>query len=170
MLEGRCEGSPVGSSQLGGLFLLPKIKQFLKGDFGPVNIPWILVVLGQEFQPFFPCGGVADDHNDWVLLFTYPFKNGCRNPRMGDIIALLGRYVGSPIQCGSLPLPVFQHRGRRFFFGGGHKLEARFDQGFINFIVYFNKATLTIFELDRHLIESFVFRRQSTRQHSNRPK
>lgn len=69
MLEGRCEGSPVGSSQLGGLFLLPKIKQFLKGDFGPVNIPWILVVLGQEFQPFFPCGGVADDHNDWVLLF-----------------------------------------------------------------------------------------------------
>lgn len=69
MLERRTEGSPVRSPQLGSLFLFPKVEQFLKGNFGPVNVPRITVVLGQQFQPFFPCHRIADDLNDGVLLF-----------------------------------------------------------------------------------------------------
>lgn len=51
--------------------------------------------------------------------------------------------------------PCWCYRTSRGFF----VLEASPYNGFINLIVNFNKGTLTIFELDRNLINPFAFSR-----------
>lgn len=54
--------------QLGSLLFLPEFKQFLHCDFGPVNIPRITVVFGQQYISSFTGFCVTNNIIDWMTF------------------------------------------------------------------------------------------------------
>ncbi len=61
MPEGAAKAFLIGNAQFGHFLFLPQLKQLPEGDFGPVHVPGVAVVFGQQQVALFPGGRVADD-------------------------------------------------------------------------------------------------------------